>query len=573
MYTFVIRRVVLGCLLLILCAPAFAADPPAATPPAAGSAATFADQAKASGVEGILKNMYAHAAAWGDADGDGYPDLFWGAFGGQGPNRLLINNRDGTFRESVQKSVNRPQGRASGAVFVDLDNDGALDLVVIDNGGRGPVGNQLLHNDGQGNFTDVTAGSGLDVRLTGRNAFPIDYDGDGLIDLLVQDDQMGRHGSILLHNGGKMKFTDATSKAGLPTGNGALMGLGGAVGDINGDGWPDILFVGTKRDWHTARNSPSADVRLYLNNRKGGFVQAKSFDFSATFPGFNDAEDWICGAAIGDLNGDGKMDLVIGVHYGSSVEGKGHKAVSVRAFLNTGSDSGADPTWKDITQASGLTALFIKQPNVEIQDFNNDGKMDIWNGASMRDAASHQQMPYIQYNQGNDANGIPHFAPPPGLSAPETFEGYTPDHKSLINPRYFSASPTADYDLDGRLDIFGADWATPPVNNHSALFHNTMGNVGRYVDVKVDRGSGASNRFGVGAKVSIYVAGQAGDAKGLLGTQLIEIANGYAGGRPATAHFGVPNREQVDVVVQLPSGGPTFKVPGVSTNQILTVAK
>jgi len=307
------------------------------------------------------------------------------------------------------------------------------------------------------------------------------------------------------------------------------------------------------------------DIRLYINNRNGTFRLAKTFNFSATFPRFGNAEDWACGAAIGDINRDGKIDAVIGLHYGSAVLSRKdrRRAIAVRAYLNLGNDKAGHPRWRDITRPSGLKELFIKQPHVDIQDFNNDARMDVWNSVSMRQTSSGQHIPYVQYNLGNDAKGIPRFAPPAGLSDPQTLEGNTPDKKP-ITLRYSSVSPTADYDLDGRLDIFMAA---------STLFHNTTKNIGKYLAVKVDLGVAVPNRFGIGARVSVYAAGRAGSSDALLGVQLIEVGNGYCSGRPATVHFGVPGCEQADVVVQMPCGGAALKALGVGTNQILTVSK
>lgn len=584
---------------------------PAAAQTATFEPATFKDTATEAGIDAILQGTYAHAAAWGDVNGDGYPDLYWGSFGHkEGPDRLLINNRNGTFSDSPQAAINRTGGRASGAVFVDLDNDGFLDLIINNNWRNGESdGVELLRNDGKGNFTDVTAGSGLDVpHISGRSAFILDFDGDGLLDVLLQDDWFGGKDDpgrcFLLHNNGKMKFTDVTAKAGLPRegaggsgearspggrGRGAkaaatptpapkpvvehpLTGLGGAVGDLNGDGRPDFVNVSSAAH---GKGSVSPNIRVFMNNGGGTFREAKNFDFNGTFPAFGNNEDWTCGATIGDLNNDGRMDLVIGVHYGSSVEKGGKtKPVSVRAYLNMGNDAAGNVKWQDITTVSGLKALNVKQPHVEIQDFNNDGLMDIWSGAAMKQTATKQLMPYIQYNTGIDANGIPHFAPDPSLDAPTTFEGYkTGTHESLVNPKYFAASPTADYDLDGKLDIFGADWSTPPADNHSILFHNTSQKIGNYLDVKVDLGAGVPNRFGIGAKVSLYRAGQSGDPKALLGSQLIEISNGYCSGITATAHFGLGSLEQADVVVQMPNGGPAIKAANVTAKKIFTATK
>ena len=119
--------------------------------------------------------------------------------------------------------------------------------------------------------------------------------------------------SFLLHNDGNMHFSDVTAKAKLPAEDFVrLTGLGGAVGDVNGDGWPDFLSVSSVRK--TKLMPP--DIRLYINNRDGTFRLCETFDFSKAFPLFGNGEDSGRGAAFGDLNGDGKIDIVIGHHYG-----------------------------------------------------------------------------------------------------------------------------------------------------------------------------------------------------------------------------------------------------------------
>ena len=93
-----------------------------------------------------LKGAYVHAAAWGDVNGDGYPDLYVGMFtdsrrsyyqfrgaNGPSPNRLFLNNRNGTFTVESDSPPSALTGRTAGAVFADVDNDGRLDLVVSEN--------------------------------------------------------------------------------------------------------------------------------------------------------------------------------------------------------------------------------------------------------------------------------------------------------------------------------------------------------------------------------------------------------------------------------------------------------
>ncbi len=127
-----------------------AADPPF----------VFRDVAKETELRAPLAGMMAHAAAWGDVNGDGLLDLFIGTFadrpaedyiagGAKGPvpNQLFIN-RNGRFLPSEQESI-AWLGRASGSVLADLDNDGLPDLYVANNGRLGKK-NLLYHNEGNG---------------------------------------------------------------------------------------------------------------------------------------------------------------------------------------------------------------------------------------------------------------------------------------------------------------------------------------------------------------------------------------------------------------------------------------
>jgi len=157
----------------------------------------FRDVAEAARLHEPLRGMMGHAAAWGDVDGDGWLDLFVGTFAdrpaedyrdggaaGPVPNQLLLN-RKGKFQRSNQQALSW-LGRASGSVFADFDNDGLLDLYVANNGRLGSD-NLLYHNHGEGRFENVTAKAGAPLNLpeTARGTTVLDFDGDGLLDLLV----------------------------------------------------------------------------------------------------------------------------------------------------------------------------------------------------------------------------------------------------------------------------------------------------------------------------------------------------------------------------------------------------
>src|SRR5206468_10703187 len=125
------------------------------------------------------------------------------------------------------------------------------------------TGCALLRNDGKGNFTDVSKESGACPQdFGGRSVTVLDYDGDGLLDLLVGEDPIpGYNGSKtkrarLFRNRGNLTFEDVSRAAGLPANTAAL---GVAAADLNNDGWPDVFLAS------------GVDNVLLLNDGKGKF--------------------------------------------------------------------------------------------------------------------------------------------------------------------------------------------------------------------------------------------------------------------------------------------------------------
>ena len=144
----------------------------------------FEDVTEKAGLIEPFKGMMGHCAAWGDVNGDGFPDLFFGTFsdypdsvyGMRGhsstpePEKILINRGDGTFEDLLNSPV-RIKAVCSGAAFADFDNDGDLDLIVshqshdTKNSELHKPNNLFYKNDGKGNFTNVTEKSGPEFWL------------------------------------------------------------------------------------------------------------------------------------------------------------------------------------------------------------------------------------------------------------------------------------------------------------------------------------------------------------------------------------------------------------------------
>lgn len=467
-------------------------------------------------------------------------DLFVGTFvsgGGTLSSKLLLN-RTGKFIDVAQPAV-ETRGRASGSVFADFDNDGDLDLFISNNtktSGAGPAiePSRILRND-NGTFTNVTPGSGIQSQSSnGRQVGVLDYNNDGLLDLfIVADKLVGRGPTVLLRNPGNFRFTNATVAAGFPTN---IYGLGLAIGDVNDDGWPDIFVAGGgahDKNYLFVANG-DATYRLSSNNA--------TFDWTPFVTG---NEDWVSSGCFADLNRDGRLDLVVGHHFGTAAE-RGTGA-ALRIYMNRG--GGTDPLFEDITANAGMPRIVSKAPHVEIQDFNNDGWPDIY--TSIRTDSPFGPQPLIFAHNGL-TNGDPIFISP-----------------VMTNLNYYPGGPVADFNCDGKLDIFFEEFRTvfgagyvPPM-----LMQN-IGAPGNWLQVKVDHGS---NRNGVGAKIKIYRAGHGGNAAALLGFREISPAFGFSSSQPAVAHFGLGNETAVDVVVEMPFNGPVFTRNSVPANRLFVM--
>jgi hypothetical protein len=540
----------------------------------------FEDRTAQSNFAVLIGSNEWHASAWGDVNGNGYPDLFTGFFkttytGVGNANKLLLNQGDGTFVESRQPAINLQGMRVSGAAFADFDDSGSLDLVITQHGTTNT--SRIFANDGSGQFTDRTAGSNLGfVSFAARTPFIADFTGDGKLDILLQHDiYNGKvYQSRMMRNEGGFQFTDITAQAGLPVaGSGdELLGLGGAVADFNGDGAPDFIFAGPKRS--APRNTMN---RMFLGHAGGTFAEYMHnavFNNPAHWPTLSN-DDWPVGAAAGDLNNDGRMDLIIGQHFASTLDPPA-LPLAVQVYINLGTDANGQPLFTNMTAALGVPAFNSRIPHVDIRDMDNDGFADIILSMALAHAGhGGAQHPVVLRNRLGETGQLG-FVMPAGQN-PGDFSGpYISPIRWFtdpsINPKYWPGAPVADYDRDGRLDLMGQE-AIHPNQRDSPLFRNVTDNDNRFVQIRVDvSGVAGVNINGIGSSVKIYETGRAGDRSALLVTAEIQITNGYSSGVEAVAHFGVGRRKRVDVVVVLPWGARVWTVKRLPTNSFYTVS-
>jgi len=306
------------------------------------------------GAAGLSLPNGATYATFVDYDNDGWLDLF--AIGGDGHGHLFHNNGNGTFEDVSSKSGIGDVHGARKGVFVDVDHDGDLDVVLVGGGQR-----TVYRNNLDGTFTDVTASYGLTGGAASDIAFA-DFDGDGRIDLLVT----GAAGNTLLHNGGAQRFTDATATSGLPSTGGGVV----ALGDYNNDGFFDLFIA----------NSNGGDATLWLNNGNGTFRRdarsAAALGVLASVAGAT--------ATFVDYDNDGWLDLL--------VAGTGKGGQGVFLFRNDG-------TGRFIDRSSLLPASIrnLSATGAIITDVDDDGDEDLL----ISDATG---LPHLARNDGGNTN-------------------------------------------------------------------------------------------------------------------------------------------------------------------------
>jgi enediyne biosynthesis protein E4 len=227
------------------------------------------------------------------------------------PDHLFRNNRDGTFTETTREAgVSDEKGLYGfGVAWVDLDDDGRLDLVVANDSGP----NYIYRNTGQGRFENVSYPSGAALDGGGREQAHMgvavgDYDNDGRSDIHITN--FADDFNVLYHNDNGRTFTDVSFRSGVAQVSIPFLGWGTDFLDYDNDGWLDLLVVNghvypvvDSMPW----NSSYAQRALLFRNLEGRRFEEVG---AAAGEGLTIARV-SRGSAIGDLDNDGGIDVVI----------------------------------------------------------------------------------------------------------------------------------------------------------------------------------------------------------------------------------------------------------------------
>jgi hypothetical protein len=510
-----------------------------------------------------------------------------------------VTERSGiNFRHSFgeQKLSSIMEATGSGCAWIDYNNDGLLDLYVLN--GRyidgvtkfsKPDGveatNHLYRNNGDGTFTDVTAQAGVGGKGFAMGVTVGDYDNDGYEDIYVTN----WNSSILYHNNGDGTFTDVTAKAGVENPH---FGTGVTWLDYDRDGKLD-LFVGNylKFDPNAKREYFSADAfpgpldyegdanRLFHNNGDGTFTDVSHK------AGIDNPLGRAMGLTAGDYDNDGWPDIYIANDtmesylYHNNHDGTFTNVaqdVNVAFGANGEATSAMNPIFGDYDN-DGWQDIFVSDMRYH-RLFHNPGPKGFWLDTTVETGVAAVSGQYVGWGDGffdfdNDGwkdlfivNGGLHWLVPMEDSVLRNNGNSTFTDVSSQLGDYFKFKKVgrgacfADYDNDGYIDAF-----IVVLGGKGILLHNNPPPVGvrnHWLTVKLI--GTKSNRDGFGARLEAI----AGDLH-----QYIEATaeNGYLSQGDPRPHFGLGKHTEVDkLIIHWPSGIEQ-EIDHVKADQFLTV--
>ena len=521
----------------------------------------------------------------GDIDNDGFVDIFLTS--NQGPNKLYKNLGNLKFVDvSVSAGITGNSSWSTGSNMVDINNDGLLDIYICSVVGiNGFFGNNELYiNNGDLTFTESASKYNLDFQSYSSSTAFLDYDNDGDLDMYLLNHAIHTpesFGNVNLRNqrnmltGDKLlrnddgKFIDVSSESGIYGGvNG--YGLGVSISDFNQDGFPDI-FVGN--DFHE-------DDYFYINNQDGTFSE-KSRDY------FNYSSRFSMGNDNADLNGDGFPEILSldmlpeDEKVLKSTEGDYNFQIQnlitnqygyhLQYTRNMLFKNNIDKKFSEIGLMSGVAATDWSWSSL-FADFNQDGLQDLFisNGIPKRPndldfikfVSSDQIRNKIDNTRLVDKEALELM--PEGYAKNYFFEGSDGISFKNVSDSWVKqgktvsgASAYGDLDNDGDLDLVVNNF-----NDFADIYINKTNKSKNYIKIKLKYL--AKNIFGIGTKVYAYYNNS-------IGYKEMYTARGFQSSSEPIIHFGLGDIQKIDSL-RIIWPNKKFKVlTNVTPNQTLEI--
>lgn len=498
--------------------------------------------------------------AVGDINNDGLQDIY---FTGNGTSdKLYLNKGNLTFDDITPTAFtyDLTSGWHTGVTMVDINSDGWLDIYVCQSGGdvdRSALKNLLFVNNTDNTFSEKGAEYGVDVEKRTTSAAFFDYDNDGDLDLYVlnhpeQNERrefsnqevisMKRSGGdmdVLLENQ-EGKYVDVTEKAGIQC---HMFGLGVAISDLDGDGFQDI---------YVSNDFLDPDL-LYMNNGNGTFTEKlkEKTQHVSNFSMGNDAADF---------NNDGLVDIMtLDMASEDHVRSKKNMgAMSTKYFwnlvdigfhyqymFNTLQLNNGNGTFTDVGQVAGVSKTDWSWAPL-FADFDNDGYKDLFvtNGyrRELRDNDYNNE-----YKRKMAKGEIENFQMGLDLVPTTKIENYFFRNEGDLKfakvtgewgmdmPINSNGAAYADLDNDGDLDLILNN-----MDDVASIFENKLnGHSTHFLRVKV--GGYEKNRQSIGAKVTLYTDNG-------IQFQELHVSRGYISSVEPTLHFGLGSLEKVNKI-------------------------